>query len=47
MTFGQLIECKMRNIILEKSYAKYGREASPRPFYKKFNIFLDQRSEIL
>ena len=26
MKFGQLIEYKMRNIFLEKSYTKYGRE---------------------
>ena len=28
MKFGQLIECNMRNIFLEKSYAKYGGETS-------------------
>ena len=32
MKFGQLIECNMRNIFLEKSYTKCGRKASPRPF---------------
>ena len=30
--FGQLVECKMRNVILERSYTKCGGEASPRPF---------------
>ena len=44
MTFGQLIECNMRNIFLENSYTKYGGETSPRPFSKKLklNISLDQ-----
>ena len=32
MKFGQLIECNMRNIFLEKSYTKCGGETSPRPF---------------
>ena len=30
--FGQLIECNMRNIFLEKSYTKCGWVTSPRPF---------------
>ena len=44
MKYGQLIECNMRNIFLEKLYTKYGRETSPRPFSEKlkFNISLDQ-----
>ena len=44
MKFGQLIECNMRNIVLEKSYTKCGGEASPRPFSKnlKLSISLDQ-----
>ena len=33
--FGQLIECSLRNIFLEKSYTKYGWETSPRPFSEK------------
>ena len=33
MQFGQLIEYNMRNIFLEKSYAKCGGEASPRPVH--------------
>ena len=28
----KLIECNVRNIFPEKSYAKYGGEASLRPF---------------
>ena len=29
--FGQLIECNMRNIFLEKPYTKCGGKTSPRP----------------
>ena len=44
MKFGQLIECAMRNIFLEKSCTKCGRDASLGPYYKKskLNISLDQ-----
>ena len=35
MKFGQLIECNMRNIFLEKSYAKCGGETILRLFLKK------------
>ena len=44
MKFGQLIECNMRNIFLEKSYTKCGEETIPRPFSKKtkLSISLDQ-----
>ena len=44
MKFGQSIEYNMRNIFVEKSYTKYGREAIPRPFSKnsKLSISLDQ-----
>ena len=35
MKFGQLTECNMRNIFLEKSYTKYDGETSPRPFSEK------------
>ena len=44
MKFGQLIECNMKKIFLEKSYAKCGGETSPRPFSEKLklNISLDQ-----
>ena len=38
MKFGQLIECNMGNIFLEKSYTKYGRETSPRPFPEKLKL---------
>ena len=34
MKFGQLIEYSMRNIFLEKSYTKCGRETIPSPFLK-------------
>ena len=42
--FGQLIECHMRNIFLEKSCTKCSGETSLRPFYKKLklSISLDQ-----
>ena len=44
MTFSQLIEYKMRNVFLEKLYAKFGGETSPRPFSGKLklSISLDQ-----
>ena len=32
--FGQLIECNMRNIFLEKSYTKCDGELVPDPFPK-------------
>ena len=35
MKFGQLIECNMRNIFVEKSYTKCGGEAIPRLFSEK------------
>ena len=38
MKFGHLIENNIRDIFLEKSYTKYGRETSPRSFYKKIKI---------
>ena len=49
MKYGQLIEYNMRNISLEKSYTKCGRETSPRPFSEKFklSISLDQYSKVL
>ena len=42
--FGQLIECNMRNIFLEKSYTECGRATIPKLFSKKSNlsISLDQ-----
>ena len=44
MKSGQLIEYNMRNIFLEKSYTKCGRETIPRPFSKKskLSVSLDQ-----
>ena len=47
--FGLLIEHKMINIFLEKSYTRCGGEAIPRPFSKKLklSISLDQQSEFL
>ena len=44
MKFGQSIEYKMRNIFVEKSYTKYGRETIPRLSSKnsKLSISLDQ-----
>ena len=36
--FGQLIEHNMRNIFLEISCTKYGRETISRPFSKKIKI---------
>ena len=44
MKFGQLIECNIGNIFLEKSYTKCGGETSPRPFSEKLklSISLDQ-----
>ena len=49
MKFGQLIECSMRNIFLEKSYTKCVGETIPRPFFKKskLSIPLDQYSKVL
>ena len=49
MKFGQLIECNMRNIFLDKPYIKCGGETSPRPFSEKLNlsIYLDQWSKVL
>ena len=44
MKFGQLIECNMRNVFLEKSLTKCGGETNPRPFPEKLksSISLDQ-----
>ena len=49
MKFGQLLECNMGNIFLEKLYAKCGGEASPRPFSEKLklSISLTQQSKVL
>ena len=44
ITFGQLISYNIKNILLEKSCTKCGRETIPRPFSKnlKLSISLDQ-----
>ena len=49
MKFGQLLECNMGNIFLEKLYAKCGGEASPRPFSEKLKLSrsLTQQSKVL
>ena len=46
---GQVIECNIRNIFLEKSYTKWGGEIIPRPFSEKYNwvylwIYLKSRT---
>ena len=38
MKFGQLIEHNMRNVFLEKSYTKCGRETITRAFSKKLKL---------
>ena len=44
MKVGQLTECNMINVYLEKSYARCGKETSPRPFSEilKLSTSLDQ-----
>ena len=46
MKLGQLIECNLRNILLEILYTQNWRE--PRPFYKniKLSISPDQQWEM-
>ena len=43
MKFGQLTECNLRNIFVEKSYTKYAAETIARPLSKisKLSISLD------
>ena len=38
MKFGQLIECNMKIIFLERSFAKRDAETSPRPFSEKLKL---------
>ena len=38
MKFGQLIECNIRKIFLEKSYTICDGETSPRPFSEKLKL---------
>ena len=47
MKFGQLMECKMRNIFIKKSCTKCGGETIPRPFSKnsKLSICLYQQTK--
>ena len=49
MKFGQLIEYNLRNIFVEKSYAKCAGESIPRRLSKKtkLSISLDQYCEVL
>ena len=49
LKFGQVIEYNKRNIFLEKSYTKCGKETIPRFFSKKakLSISLDQYSKVL
>ena len=46
---GQLLECNLTNIFLEKPYTKCGGETIPRPFFKKskLSISLDQYCKVL
>ena len=49
MKFGQLTEYNMKNIIIEKSCTKFGKETVPRPFSEKskLSITLYQFSKVL
>ena len=38
MKFGQIIECNMRNIFLEKWYTNCAAGTSPRPFFEKLKM---------
>ena len=38
---GQLIECNIRNIFLEKSYIKCGWETSPKPFSEILKLIMN------
>ena len=40
MRFGQLIECNMRNMFIEKSNSKCGGQTNPRPFSEKLKLSL-------
>ena len=48
MKFGQVIEYKMRNIFVEKSYTKCAAETIPRPLSKKskLSMSLDQKCKV-
>ena len=45
MTFGQLIEYSKRNILLQKSCRKWGRETSPRPLFIFWKSVIQGRSQ--
>ena len=49
MKFGQLIEYNKKNIFLEKSNIKCGRETTPKSFSKKSKLSIspDQHSKVL
>ena len=49
MKFGQLIECNMRSMFLEKSYTECGGRAIPRHFSKKstLSVSMDEQSKVL
>ena len=49
MKLGQLIECNINNIFLEKPYTKCSGETIPRPFSKKLKLgtSLDLKSKVL
>ena len=38
MKFGQLIECIITNIFVEKLYTEFGGETSYRPFPEKYKL---------
>ena len=40
MKFGHLIEYNIRNLFIEKSYTKCGKETIPRPFPEKSKLSL-------
>ena len=42
MKFGQLVECNMGNIFLEKSLKKCGGETSPRSLSVKLKLSISQ-----
>ena len=46
---GQLLECNLTNIFLEKPYTKCGGETIPRPFSEKSKLRVspDQYSKVL
>ena len=45
MKLGCLLEFRMQNIFLEKSYTKCGGETSPKPFSKKSKLSLSRNQQ--